>query len=139
MRVTAYSIILFFVCLNVSLYLVNELQVIPFGLAPYESPDAISTRLVGGFAILTVTMLVSALLGRLVYGAAIGLVLFALDIMLPIFHWIFFGFPEFMTMVAATSGNPGLIYVVTGALNALMAVVWFWFFMSFLTARYMEQ
>lgn len=138
MRLTAYSIILFFVCLNVSLYLVNELQVIPFGLEPYESPGDITTRLVGGFAILTVGALIEVIAQNWLFGAA-ALVLFALDYLLPIFHWIFFGFPEFVTMVAAASGNAALIYTVTGALNALMAVVWFWFFMGFLTARYMEQ
>lgn len=139
MRVTAYSIILFFVSLNVSLYLIAETQVLPYYQQPYVSPaDMKITRTVGSLAILTIGMIVAALTRNWLFGAA-ALVLWALDYLIPIVHWVFFGFPEFMAQVAATTGDTAMLTAVTTSMNALMAVVWFWFMTGFISQRSMEQ
>lgn len=47
MKLTAFAIILFFVCLNVSLYMINETAVLPYWQqSPYEEPAGITGRLV---------------------------------------------------------------------------------------------
>lgn len=138
MRVTAYSIIFFFVSLNVSLYLIAETQVLPFYLQPFEQPTDITNRLVGSLTVLTVGALVAFLVGNALIGIA-GLMLFILNLFLPVFRWIFFGLPEFLTILANTTENPALVLTVITATNSLMAVVWLWFFMGFLSQRVMER
>lgn len=144
MRVTAFSIILFFVCLNVALYIVHETQVLPFSQEPYEDPGdftttgTISYRLAGSLTLLGVTAMV-AILSKNTYIALAGLTIWVADIFFPVFHWILFGFPEFATRLAAASGSPSQVYVVTTAMNALVAAVWFWFILGFVSGRSMEQ
>jgi len=137
MRVTAYSILLFFVCLNVSLYLLAETEVLPYYQPAYESPSDITTRLVGSLTILTVGALVAFVVGNWLVGAA-ALALFALNLLVPVFSWIFFGFPNFLTQLASATGDSALVLTVTGSMNALMAVVWFWFLIGFISQRTME-
>lgn len=139
MRTSAYAVLLFFVCLNVSLFIISETEVLPQYAEPYETPTDIRIRLVGSFTVLTVTIILSGIVGQWLVGVAVGLLLWVLDFFIGttgIISWIFLGFPEFIERAAMMSGaDLTFVYVITGATNALMAVVWFWFIMGLVSQR----
>ena len=120
-----------------SLYLINETQVLPYSQPAYENPDDMTTRLVGSLVILGIGTIIAFIVGNWLVGAA-AIVLFALNLLIPVFSWVFFGFPNFLTQIASASGDASLVLTVTGSMNALMAVVWFWFLMGFISQRQME-
>lgn len=139
MRVTAYSLVLFFVCLNLSLFLLNNTQVLPdYRVSPFEEPEGIqahlisfdisgSTLLMAGTA-LSVWVIISALTGNLIFGGTVALILFALTMLFPVVRWILYGFPIFLQQV-------GVPTVIVTVIEALMAVVWFWFILGFVGQR----
>lgn len=142
-RLGAYGIILFFICINVSLYMLNEFQVVgDFEQPPYETPTGIQDMLLNvdlsgenllmGGTIIAVGIIFGFITGHLVYGGTIALILFALDLLLPVVRWVLFGFPVFLTQI-------GVDAVIVTSLNVLMAVVWFWFFLGFVGQRQLEK
>jgi len=134
MKMGVYVLILFFISLNVSLYLMREFEV--FGsltFAPYEEPAAIqvlflklnvSDLMIGGVVIGAGTI-VGLFTGQLVYAWTLGLILLALNLLLPAVRWVLFGLPEFLSQI----GVPAPIILVG---DALMAFVWFWFLLNFI-------
>lgn len=139
MRVTAFSLLLFYVCLNISIYLVAETEVLPYYIPPHESPEnMLIVTMIGAISFMTVTGIVSSIIGNWLFGAA-SLTVWAISYILPIFKWVFWGFPEFLIMIAYTTENPALVLTVVTSVNALMAVVWFGFFMGFVSQRSIDQ
>lgn len=88
-------------------------------------------RLASSLTVISVTAIVAVLTRNALIGLA-GLTIWVADIMFPVFHWVLFGFPEFVSMLTASAGaNAGQLYIITGVVTALMAVVWFWFILGF--------
>jgi hypothetical protein len=146
MRVTAFSVILFFVCLNLALFATHEAQVLPYSQEPYEDPgdvtiagSGISYRFAASVTVLGVTAMV-AILSKNTYIGLAGLAIWVADIFFPIMHWVLFGFPEFLAIFTASAGaNAAQLYIITGMTTALMSLVWFWFILSFVSGRTVEQ
>lgn len=143
MKISAFGLILFFVCLNISLYLISVFGVLPsFQQSPYETPENITTKLVhldlsGGTLIIGIVAagvggLVSLITGHLLFGGTVALVFLALDIIFPLVRWIVFGLPEFMRQM-------GMAPELYGAVTALMALVWFWFIVGLIIQRPLEE
>lgn len=143
MKLTAFGIILFFVCLNLSLYLINETSVLPsYQQSPYETPEGISGRLVHldlstsnlaiGTTLLAVFVVIGYITGHLLFGGTVAIILFAFDLLFPVAKWIVFGFPIFL----AQMGVPLVVYTT---LTALFSVVWFWFLLGLVAQRQLED
>lgn len=138
MKVTAYGTLLFFICLNLSLYLLNETSVLPnYEQSPYEEPAEIQSiflnvsvgnvLLMAGTS-LTIVAIIKILTGNFIFGGTVGLILFALQALFPAVQWILFGFPIFL-------GQIGVPFVITTIIQTLMAVVWAWFIIGFIGQR----
>jgi len=143
MKLTAFGIILFFVCLNVSLYLINETAVLPhWQQSPYEEPSGIIGRLIHldlsaenlliGIVPLTVSWILGWISGHLLFGGTLGIIIFAMDLCFPVIKWVVFGLPIFLSQM----GVPLVVYT---SMTALMSVVWFWFLLSFIAQRQLED
>lgn len=139
MRVTAYGTLIFFICINLSLYLLNTTQVLPnYQVSPYEDPEGITdqlifidlsaTNVIGGLGIIGVGTIIGFILKRLVLGATLGLIVFTLTLLVPPIQWILFGFPIFL-------GQLGVHIAIVTIIETLMAVVWFWFLLGFIGQR----
>ena len=143
MRLGAFGIILFFICLNVSLFMLNEAQVVgDFVQPPYEEPDDITGFLVftdpTGTTLLTFTMELGAgvifglITGSLIAGGTVALVLAAITMFIPTARWVIFGFPVFLAQMQVPS-------FIVMTIEVLMAVVWFWFILGFIGQRQLEK
>lgn len=142
MRVTAFSILLFFVSLNLSLYFINETQILPYmEQPPYTSPEDIGSHLVlvdvsaqnlliGG-SILAVGFVVGWITGRMIYGGTVAIILFAMDLLFPVVRWTLFGFPLFLNQL-------GVHYALTTIFSTVVSLVFFWFIIGFIGQRQME-
>lgn len=142
MRVTAFTILLFFVCLNLSLYFINETQILPnMEQPPYTAPEDIGSRLIlvdvsaqnlllGG-SILAVGFIVGWITGRMIYGGTVAIILFAMDLLFPVVRWTLFGFPLFLNQL-------GVHYALTTIISVLVSLVYFWFIIGFIGQRQME-
>lgn len=143
MRISAFGLILFFVSLNVSLYLINETAILPsFSQSPYETPQNIQTKLVHldlsaenliiGIVAAATSGLIGLITGHLLFGGTVALIFLALDILFPMIKWVVFGLPEFMRQM----GVPEILYV---SVTALMSLVWFWFLVGLIVQRPLEE
>jgi hypothetical protein len=143
MRLTPFTLVLFFISINVSLYVINETGVITMQgtetIQPYVSPTEISGILVyvdatsilmAGTALVVGTIL-SWLTSNIWVGGTLAVILFALDLLFPIVRWILFGFPVFL-------GQIGVHASIIVSLTALMSAVWFWFVLGFIGQRNLE-
>jgi len=143
MRATPFAILLFFVCLNLSIYFVNETQILPnMEQPPYSAPEDIATKLVhvdtsgesllaGILGSLAVASIVRWLTGRMIYGGTVAIILFAMNLLFPIVRWLIFGFPLFMDQM-------GVHTALTTVLKILIGLVWTWFIIGFVGQRQME-
>jgi hypothetical protein len=143
MKVTAFGLLLFFVALNVSLYVINETAILPYyKQSPYEEPQGIINRLVHldlstsnlaiGGAALTVFIILGWITGHLLFGGTVAIVLFAMSLLFEPLKWLIFGFPTFL-------GQMGVPLIVYTPLTALMSVVFFWFLLGFVAQRQLED
>lgn len=143
MKATPFTLMLFFVCLNLSLFVINESNVLGSGdvYAPYESPTGMLTLfpsitieglLVSGLTSLGVTGIIGVVTGHLLLGTTVGLLLFALQLVFPLLRWIIAGFPTFLTQI----GTP---YWIVIPVQVLLSVVWFWFILELLGQRQWEK
>jgi len=139
MKVTAYGTLIFFICLNLSLYLLNTTQVLPnYQVSPYEDPTGIQEQLVfidisaysliGGLGVIGVGFLVGFIIGKFLLGATLGLIVFTLTLLVEPIQWILFGFPTFL-------GQIGVHIAIVTIVETLMAIVWFWFLLGFIGQR----
>lgn len=137
-NVTAYALLVFFVSLNLSLYLLNETEVLPdYRQSAYEEPAGMidifgtltleSLLMVAGTS-LTVGGLLALFTGNLALAGTVGLILMALQMVFRIVRWILFGFPIFL-------GQLGIPSVIVLTIEVLMAVVWGWFIIGFVGQR----
>lgn len=147
MRLSAFSLILFFVSLNLSLWLINETQVLPaVGQSPYEEPSDIKSYFaytnISGTSLLlagitfTISFVVGKIMGNLIYGTTIAVILIAFELVFPLATWILFGFPAFIRQIG---GNSIQIQAVATVLEVLMCVVWFWFILGLVATRDMRK
>lgn len=137
MRIGAFEILFFFICLNLSFYVINETQAIPeHSIEGVETPASIEAmtidRIVAGGVILVIGTLISIALKQYVLGGTITVILFALELVAPVVDWVLFGFPRFLTIIDVPP-------VISTALTTIFAVVWFWFLIGLISQRYMEQ
>lgn len=136
-RVTAFSLILFYVALNLSLYFVQATGVLPdVSLPPVDTPTIIVNMLITGLITMGIGSVMAFLFQNWIFGAA-GLVLWALQFMLGqnnIVYWAFYGLPAFINSFAASSSlTSAQLTIFTNIVLALTSVVWFFFIMSLLT------
>lgn len=148
MRVTAYSLLLFYVVLNLSLYLVSgagnaDYQVIPLSILPHETPEALYTRLIGMFLTLGIVTLAGWLFGQVYLGGGVALLLFVIQFFVgsdSIFHWVFWGLPNFISTALGAAGvDLAISAMFVGTVLAMTSVIWFWFIMSLMSGRVLEQ
>ena len=137
MKTTAFAIVMFFVCLNVSLYIIKETQLLPYYVEPYEDPSEFVTRIATSLGILGSGALVAAIT-RNPWTGVVAISAWVGSILMPFFNWALFGFANFMGSMAALTENPALVLVVINGVQAMMAVVWFWFLLSMISQRYVE-
>lgn len=151
MKIGLYSLMLFFICLNLSVYLMNESQLLgDFYIPPYEEPSNILSRLLtlnitgtdllfGGTTI-AVGFIVSWISGKFIYGGTLALILFAIDLFVPMAKWILFGFPTFLNQIAEVeTGAAGSLAAISLVIQVLMSLVWFWLILGFIGQRQLEQ
>ena len=143
MRLTVYPVILFFVCLNLALFMMNETALLgELSRPPYEEPTAIienlfyldlstNTLIMAGTS-LVVSIIVGFIAGNMIYGGTVAIILFALNLLFPIVRWVLFGFPIFLAQI-------GVPTVVITVVNVLMSVVWFWFILGIIAQRQLEK
>jgi hypothetical protein len=143
MKLTAFLIIAFFVCLNVCLYIISETAVLPYSeTSPYETPSGISSKLLhvdlstGNLAIagtqLVIFIILSYITGHLIFGGTVAIILFAMELFFPIVKWVVFGLPTFLQQM-------GVSIVIYESITALLALVWFWFILGFVAQRQLED
>lgn len=141
MRTTPFILIAFFVSLNVSLYMINESNVLGVESVyePLEDPTDILGRLatldgtdlmIGGIPLIA-SSIIGFITGHLLLGASLGIILFAFNLLIPVVNWILMGFPEFLYQMNAP-------YWIVIPVQVMMALVWFWFMISFIGQRAME-
>lgn len=138
MKATAFGILVFFVSLNLSLYVLSETDVLPsYELDPYEEPSGIqlifvnitaANLLVMGGTSLTIAAIVSVLTGHFIYGGTIGIILFGLQLLFEPVRWVINGFPLFLNQIGV---NP----IITTIIQTLIAVVYAWFIVGFIGQR----
>lgn len=135
MKIGAFEILLFFVCLNLACFVLHTMEALPYAIEATETPESIVDRfyssLGGSIAILAGGSLAGVILGSLAYGASIALVIAALNLLFPIFEWIFLGFPKFLQVM----GVPEVIYLVV---SVVVSITWVWFLIGIVAQRYME-
>lgn len=140
MKLTAFGIILFFTCLNVSLTVNNYYQILPLQQAPYATNENIASQFVSinidlnsvllGGAALGVGIIGGYITGNLLAGGTVGLLLGAFALFSPIMKWAIFGVPEFLSQLQVPA-------IFTTAIGALISLVWFWFILGFISQRTM--
>ena len=142
MRMTPYLVILFFISLNLSLWIINESNVLGVEsvIEPYEDPYDIIGNLAhidvndiyAGVVPLVATTIIGLITQHLLLGATLGIIMFAVNMFIPIVSWIMTGFPMFLQKI----GTPIWIYL---PIQALMGLVWFWFILGFFAQRNLER
>lgn len=105
MRAAAYQLALFFICLNVSLYIVAETQVLPIYMPPYENSSNMIARTLATLGLAGVGTLATIMTGNPWLGIA-ALTTWVGSVLFPFINWALFGFANFLGMIAATTGNP---------------------------------
>lgn len=151
MRLTPFVLILFFVCLNVSISIINFSGVLPTGdtTQPYTQPTDIASmfvrldisgeNLVIGGTTLAVGILLGMLTQHLILGGTIAIILCGINMLVPIAKWAIFGLPSFIASALQVESMDASTAIVINSINAgitaLMAVVWFWFILGFLVQR----
>lgn len=142
--VNAYSLLMFYVCLNLGFYIVAATNLIPAMEAPeFESPTSIQLQLITSFVTAATTSgLVAAIAGSLVAGSMAGLVVFAFMFFIgegSVFYWVFYGFPDFFSSFAEAYGVANWVTsIFSGVILGLGSVVWFWFLITLVSGRYVE-
>lgn len=142
MRVGAFEILLFFICINMSIGILNGMNILstPAGdeayrIEPTETTASIESTLVsnlaGSITIAIGAMFAGVLFNAVTQGAVIALILFTLNLLLPIFTWLFGGLPDLLISM----GVPDIIYT---PLVILVGFVWGWFLLGIVAQRYME-
>lgn len=135
MKIGAFEILLFFICLNLSCFILNEMEALPYYIEPVETVESINAQFVttigGAIAIIGGGVFAGLLIGAIVQAAAIALVIAALSFLVPLFDWIIMGFPKMLIAL----GVPEPIYL---ALGVLVGVTWVWFLIGIVAQRYME-
>jgi hypothetical protein len=135
MRITAFSIILFFVCLNLSLYVINVTQLVGnVGMSPYESPANILSMF-STLIFIGVGTIVGWATGNLIFGGAIALIIGVCSYLFNVVNWVFNGTSLFLSKIMGSSPQTDAIIM---SLQVLMAVVWFWFILGFISQRQLE-
>ena len=141
MKLTPFIALFFFVCVNLSLYLMTETHFMASTMnPPYETPESLGgifhfdlstgNLLVGG-GILGVGLIMGWITGKLIYGGTVAIILFGLDLVLPIVKWLILGLPIFL-------GQIGVHPAITLTVGTLLTVIFFWFFLSMLVQRPLE-
>lgn len=126
----AFSLLLFFLCINIAVSVINALDLIPFETSPYADPATISTDFLtipSSLAMIGISV-IGGILTQNPYVTVVGLVVFSVDKLLPFGSWAITGFPTFL----GTLGVPPIF--VTG-LQLLFFFVWFMAIMEFLSGR----
>jgi len=135
MKVGAFEILLFFICLNLACGILHEMEALPFSIEGVETVDSINalfvTRIGGSIAIIAGGVFAGLLLGVLVQAATIAIVIAAISFLFPIFEWLFSGFPNLLLAL----GVPSIIYY---SISVLIGVTWVWFLIGIVAQRYME-
>ena len=103
MRVGAFEILLFFICLNLSCYVLNEMDVLPETIQTTETPESLNNRFIlgigGSIAIVMGGIVAGLMLSSIIQGATIALVIAAVTWLAPIADWIFLGFPRMIQLM----------------------------------------
>jgi len=135
MRTGAFEILIFFICLNLGVGILHEMDALPYSIEAIETPQSIEDRIItnlgGSIAILIGGIFTGLLLNALAQGAAIALVIAALNMLVPLFDWLILGFPKLLI----SFGVPEIIYY---PIVILVGVTWVWFLIGIVAQRYME-
>lgn len=138
MRLTVFNMMAFFVCFNLSLYLLNTYH--PLGsqheISPYSEPSEMiwvtpsldHEGIVIAASVVTAAAIIGYLAGNMIVGGSIGLLLLVITLIFPVARWVLFGFPLFLADIGVPSA-------ISDVLVALISFVWFWFFISLFAER----
>jgi len=135
MRVGAFEILLFFICLNLSCFILNEMDALPETVQATETPASINDQFLLGIgssiAIIMGGVIAGMLVSAVIQGAAVALVIAAISWLVPVADWLFLGFPKMLMLM----GLPDPIWL---SLQVLIGIVWVWFLIGIVAQRYME-
>ena len=135
MRIGAFEILLFFICLNLSCYVLHEMDALPESMEALETPESINQQFYytigGSIAIISGGILAGLMVSAVIQGATIALIIAALSWLVPILNWIFSGFPRMLMLM-------GIPLPIWTSIQVLIGVVWVWFLIGIVAQRYME-
>lgn len=135
MKLTAFGIIFFFICLNLSFYVINQTELFPYYIPGTETPQSIENmtylKIISSVAILITGTLVGIFLNVLVQASSIALIIAVLNYLYEPITWVFTGFPLFLSRM----GVPLVIYTVV---EVIFAFTFFWFLVGIIGQRYTE-
>ena len=135
MKLEAYDVILFYICLNLACGIIVEGPILPGSYAqPASSAEQMpfwgtvsSLTVISSIAIPGIGGLIAIITGHALFGAAL-LILAALTYLFPILQWIINGFPVFI----ANMGVPTIIYL---PIQVLVGFIFMVFIIEFLGGR----
>lgn len=130
MKIGAFEILLFFVCLNLGCFILNEMDALPYSTQPTETPLSIR-NVVASVGIISVGVVVGFLVGAIWQGAVIAVIIASLSLVLPIADWVFFGVVDLFDAL-------GVPTVISTVIQILVGTVWVWFLIGLVAQRYME-
>lgn len=135
MKIGAFELLLFFICINLSCYILNTIEVLPDTTLATETPQSINDQFAlgigGSIAIVMGGVIAGMMVSAVIQGAAIALIIAAISWLVPIADWIFLGFPKMLALI----GLPEPIWL---AIQVLIGLVWVWFLIGIVAQRYME-
>lgn len=130
MKIGAFEILLFFICLNLGCYILNEMEALPITIQSTETPLSIR-NVVASVGIITVGVVVGFLIGAIWQGAVIAIIIASLSLVLPMANWVFFGVVDLFDAI-------GVPTVISTVIQILVGTVWVWFLIGLIAQRYME-
>lgn len=134
-KIGAFEIVLFFVCLNLSCWLMSEIQVIPFELEGIENPTSITSnfevQVFAGITLVSGGILAGLLVGSVLVGAVVALTITAITFIVPTLLWVINGLPMMLVMLGVPS-------IITTILGVLISMVFMWFIVGLLAQRRLE-
>ena len=116
MKVGAFEILLFFICLNLGCFILNEMEALPFTIQSTETPLSIR-NVVASVGLITVGVVVGFLIGAIWQGAVIAIIIASLSLVLPIANWVFFGVVDLFDALGVPTIISTVIQILVGTVG----------------------
>ena len=133
MNLKPYSFMLFYLCLNVAAFILNESGALLVSqelyINPFDISNQFSLTLFVGLSVGTIIG-IAAILFRQYLNASVVLLIWAVGILAPIGQWFLMGVPIILNAII-----PSELAYITYAVSGFVAFIFFMFMMEILTQR----